>query len=220
MNVKTAFLAISFISLAFASPVFVSPAQADETGEHLMMQLKQASGGAALDRLSGFHEIGTLGQGDHGVTYETWGDFRHLRSVSTMTQGGQKLTRGYDGRNTWTIGPDGEVRTETSPSALAEARLSSYLTIGGYFYPDRFPASFVSRGPQYVDGVSYDVVRVTAEGCAPVDFWLDRESHLLKRLTGMDQGVPFTGVVRRYHEVGGVMIPFEIMQTIGGQQMA
>lgn len=108
--------------------------------------MKAASGGAALDRPPGFHEAGTVVRDGATGTYEIWADLHALRSTGTHSFGAKTGTSGFDGRRAWAVGPDGAVHVDTSPQGLAGARLGTYLTIFGFFYPDRFPAQFESRG--------------------------------------------------------------------------
>lgn len=188
-------------------------------GARLMAELRQASGGAALDRPNGFHETGTVVMGEQSSTYDTWGDLRALRWVGVRTIGGQTFTKGFDGERAWRVGPNG-VQVDTSPRGLADARLETYLTIGGFLYPDRFPADFVYKGRQTAGGVSYDVVTVTPRDATPIDLWLDVRTHLLRRASGMDGDTPFEGVILRYQVVDGVQVGYELHQSEGGREMA
>lgn len=193
---------------------------AEQEGARLMTLMKVASGGAALDGPTGFHEIGTALRDGMPATYETWGDLRSLKSASKQSIGGMTMSSGFDGKVSWSVGPDGAPRLDVSAEGLMSARLGTYLTIGGYFYPDRFPASFVYSGAQMANGQTYDVVTVTPVGSVFVDLWLDRESHLLKRISGMDGATPFSGNVTRYEKVDGAMIGYELQQKQGEHTLA
>jgi len=208
------------VALAFAASGCATNQDAQGQGALLMAQMKEASGGAALDAPAGFHETGTVLSDGVASTYETWGDLHVLRNAGTHTTGAVTVARGFDGEVAWSVGPDGTVQTDASPAALASARLSAYLTIGACFYPDRFPARFEYRGRQEAAGVSYDVVTVTPAGSVPVDFWLDTTTHRLQRISGSDGDVPFSGIVERYEIVDGAWIAFALRQTAGGREMA
>ncbi|HVY89700.1 MAG TPA: hypothetical protein VG942_12575 [Hyphomonadaceae bacterium] len=197
----------------------ISDLPPDVSGPRIIAELKAASGGAALDQPSGFHETGTLIRDGKPATYETWGDFKTMKTVSTMTVDGHAMTNGYDGNSTWATDPSGAVRTDASPQALASARLGAYLTIGGYFYPDRFPARFVYDGPREWDYKTFDVVTVTPEGALPVDLWIDRTTHLLQRVSGEDGAESFYAGVLRYKVIDGVQIPFELAQVQGSSRI-
>src|SRR5262245_15842444 len=83
-----------------------TPQQRDplEEGARLMAELRDASGGAALDAQAAFHETGTVVVGGQTTTYETWGDLRSLRWSGSHTIGGQTTTSGFDGQAVWRIG--------------------------------------------------------------------------------------------------------------------
>jgi uncharacterized protein len=191
------------------------PPTATEKGARLMAHLKKASGGAALDTPAGFHEAGTVVRGGVTGTYEVWADLHALRSTGRHTFDNKTGTSGFDGQTAWTVGPAGAVQVDTSPHGLSVARLGTYLTIFGFFYPDRFPARFEYRGRRQADGVEYDVVTATPADSLPADLWLDVQTHRLQRITGSDGTVAFTGVVKRYEVVDGVWIPFALSQTEG-----
>lgn len=206
-------------TLVIAAAACATAPTAEQEGARLMAQMKAASGGAALDSPSGFHETGTALRDGMPVTYETWGDLRSLRTRSEMTMGGATLTSGFDGKASWSMGPDGQVAIDTSEEGVSSARLGAYLTVGGYFYPDRFPARFVYAGTRSANDKTYDVVTATPGGTQPVDFWLDRDTHLLQRISGMDGATPFEGDVGRYETIDGAMIGFELHQKQGDHRM-
>lgn len=184
-----------------------------------MALLKIASGGNALDTPVGFHETGTALRDGMPATYETWGDLRSLKSMSRQTVGGLTMSSGFDGQTAWSVAPDGKVQADTSANGVSEARLGTYLTIAAYLYPDRFPARFTYAGLKEAEGETYDIVTVTPEGSPPIDLWLDRSTHLLERLSGMDSGLPFSGKVISYRTVDGAAIAFELHQQMGEHRL-
>ena len=93
--VRSALLALTL--LISASCATTTHDRAAE-GTRLISELREASGGAALDAPSGFHEIGTIALGGATATYETWGDFHQLRYASTRTRNGMSAMSGFDGR--------------------------------------------------------------------------------------------------------------------------
>ncbi len=194
------------------------PAPADEAAR-LIAEMKAASGGAALDKPSGFHEMGMVNRDGVRGNYEIWADLRTLRSAGKHTFNDQTITTGFDGKTAWAMSPDGTVRTDTTPEGLAVSRLGAYLTAFAFFYPDRFPAKFESRGRKELEGVSYDVVTVTPEGGLSADLWIDTKTHRLQRIEGTSGKTPFTGKVLRYQVVDGIWVPFALLQTDGERQL-
>ena len=127
----------------------------------LIALCKTASGGAALDRPVAFHEQGTFERDGVRGAYDEFGDLRTLRTVGIHHFADHEDAGGFDGKQVWRRGADGVVRHINDPGVLAAARLGAYVTIGGYFYPNRFPAVFKYRGRQIVDDTPFDVVSVT-----------------------------------------------------------
>ena len=213
-----AYLATLIVAVVSLSACATLPA-AEQEGARLMALMKTASGGAALDTPAGFYEAGTALRDGAPAAYETWGDLRTLKSASRQTFGGATLSSGFDGKTSWSIDPSGAVTVDASPEGVADARLGAYLTVGAYFYPDRFPARFEYAGDRSANGKTYNVVTVTPEGSPSVDLWLDTQTHLLQRISGMDRGTPFYGDVKRYETIDGAKIGFELHQTIGEHQL-
>jgi hypothetical protein len=188
----------------------------ERQGVHLMAQMKAASGGARLDAVTTFHENGTrVRDGSVNGTYEAWGDFTKMRFTNVETFAGVTSTGGFDGQANWSLGPDGKARIDTRPERLPGARLGAYLTIQGYFWPDRFPATFTYQGRREVDGKSYDVVTVTPDQSLPVDLWLDPVTHRLQRLSGGNGKTSFTGVINSYQMIDGIWVMSTGVQTQG-----
>ena len=198
-------------------------AGATETGPDkaamLIQALKAASGGAALDRPDGFHESGTLTRDGRAGVYEYWGDLRALRSVGSHTIGGATGVGGFDGKAAWSIDPSGKVLVDASPKGLRAARLGTYVSIGGYFYPDRFPAAFAYLGRRRHDGAAFDVVAVTPKDGDTAELWLDAKTHRLARLSAEADGVHSDGDILRYQVVDGTWIGFALRQSEGPHQM-
>ena len=219
MTSRRLFTSISHLAAALLVSTGAKTPSAEEQGARLMAQLKAASGGSALEAPAGFHETGAVVRDGVAGTYEVWADLRALRSVATHSLGGHTRTGGFDGRVAWAVGPDGAVRTDSSPGGLASARLGTYLTIFGFFYPDRFPARFEYRGRREADGAAYDVVTATPQDGLPADLWLDVRTHRLQRITGTDGETKFEGIVKRHEVVDGIWVPFELSQTEGAHRM-
>ena len=208
---RGAFIAIT-ITLVGCAPSH----DAEDAGQRLMILMKKAHGGAALDVPSGYHETGTITFDGTAASYEEWGDFHSLRTASAISRSdGAEMANGFDGERTWKVDPDGSLVTDSSGDAVMSARLSTYLSVHGYFHPDRFPAAFEFLGRRTADGVSYDVVKVTPENAGPVDLWLDTENHRLQRFSGVDGGMAFSGAILKYGVIGGATIPMQTTQKTG-----
>jgi hypothetical protein len=206
------------LATSLAAPA-VAADRAHDKATELMNQLKAASGGAALDRPDGFHETGTVVRDGRSGTYEYWGDLHTLRSLGSHTFGKATGMGGFDGKTAWSVDPSGKVLIDSTPKGLRGARLGTYISIGGYFYPERFPAAFAYKGRRRHGSGLYDVVAVTPEGGDTAELWLDRKTHRLARLTADADGVRSEGEILRYQVVDGTWIGFSLSQTEGGHQM-
>lgn len=185
----------------------------------LVRELKEASGGAALDRPDGFHESGTLTRDGSAGVYEYWGDLRTLRSLGSHTIAGQTSIGGFDGRQAWSVDSNGKVLIDASPKGLRAARLGAYVSIGGYFYPDRFPAAFSYQGRRRHAGLTYDVIAVTPKDGDTAELWLDAKTHRLMRISAEADGVKTSGDILRYQVIDGTWIGFALRQNEGPHQI-
>jgi len=210
-------------SVAVLVIAVASAALAARTGPEksatLLRELKEASGGAALDRPDGFHESGTLTRDGSAGVYEYWGDLRTLRSLGSHTIAGQTSVGGFDGKQAWSLDPNGKVLIDASPKGLRAARLGAYVSIGGYFYPDRFAATFSYQGSRRYSGSVYDVVAVTPKDSDTAELWLDAKTHRLMRICAEADGVKTSGDILRYEVIDGTWIGFALRQNEGPHQM-
>lgn len=196
-----------------------APAASDPVALRLIAQCKAASGGAALDRPAAFHETGTIIRDGHAGTYEMYADLHALRTAGIHTLDGAVAGGGFDGTAAWHIGPDGKVIVSHDPAELADERSGAYITIGGYFYPDRFPATFRYLGRKAAGGKRFDVVEVTPAQASPVSLWLDLRTHRLARLSMGSGGDKLDGEVLAYRVVAGTWIGFKNRQAEGDHRM-
>lgn len=195
------------MALALGACASAPPPTPEAQGRKLVDQMKAAMGGKAWDGKSTFHRSGTAERGGQHVTWDAWGDMRNMKSVSLQSVGGPPFGGGYDGVLAWAVGPEGKVRSTSSPEAVAGARLGAYISTSGWFFPDRFPATFVSRGRQNANGNDYDVVDAIPSGASlPIQLWLDPGSHVLKRVTASDGKSSAVADILRYEKVDGVQV--------------
>lgn len=169
----------------------------------ILASAKSASGGAAWDNVTGWHERGTHGD----VAYETLLDLHQEGSLFKETKDGQTSTRGFNGAVAWEQKPDGQVSQSTEPARLADARLSWYASASAFFFPERFPARFADLGKQTDGKTVYDRLRITPAGGNPFELWIDRSTHLVARLVDRTGPKPLTATVGGYEEFDGLKLP-------------
>jgi hypothetical protein len=200
---------IAAFALAIGACTSAPPATPEAQGRKLADQMKAAMGGKAWDRQSTFHKSGTAERGGQHVAWEAWGDMRNLKTASLQSVGGPRFGGGYDGVVSWGMGPDGKVRSSSSPEAVANGKFGAYMSVSGWFFPDRFPATFVFKGKRSANGADYDIVEVTPQGAPyPVQLWLDPRTHVLKRTSASNGKESFYADALRYETVDGVKIDF------------
>jgi hypothetical protein len=199
---------------AFAGPA-VAGGGSDPQALKLIAQLKAASGGAALDKPVAFHEQGEFVRDGVPGTYDAYGDLRAMRTMAIHRFKDHVDRGGFDGHDAWRQGSDNVVRRISDPTERSIARLDAYLTLGGYFYPNRFPAIFHAEGQRFADGRLYDVVTVIPAGADNVHLWLDARSHRLARMTTDSERQAYAEV-SDYRQVDGAWVGFANHETEPG----
>jgi len=198
-------LMIAGLSLVAALAPLATPAGA-ATSSHqaaeILAAVKTASGGAAWDKVTGWHENGIHGT----VAYVTLLDYQRYGSLFQETRDGQTYLRGFNGAIAWDEGPDGKVVVNSEPARLADARTTAYVSINGFFFPDRFPARFDYLGAATKGKHHYDIVRITPEGANPFELWVDRATHLIAKLVDRTGRRPVVATISGYEEVDGLKL--------------
>lgn len=191
----------------------------DPTALRIMAECKAATGGPALDRPEAFHETGTIIRDGKVGTYETFGDLRSLRSSSSQTFDGKTRRAGFDGQVSWQVGPDGAAKVSTDDPTLRGERFGTYLTLSGYLYPKRFPATFRYVGRRTASGRVYDVVSVTPEKADSVQLWVDARTHRVAHLEANSGGQSIVGDVTDYRRVAGTWVGYALRVVQGGHEV-
>ena len=200
--------------VAATTPLYASAHTATHDPATILRAAKAAAGGRALDRADGSYE-----EGRHGdTTYRTWLNFRHYGMKSESIRNGVHRTMGFNGRVQWSVGPDGKVSTKSDDAALREAILTAYVSNNGYFYPDRFPAAFRYVRAARANGRDFDVIEVEPKGGRAAELWIDRRSHLVRRLVDEKGPPPISVQISDYRRVGGALIAFRgTVRTLDGK---
>lgn len=199
----------AFLLFLLAAPVAAQPPSASA----VLAAAKEASGGAAWDRIDGLAERGAHG----GTAYRTWLDFRRP-GMRMETGAGETLrVQGYDGIALWRARGTGPAMLSTDPAALREAITTFYISNNGFFFPDRFPAATRYLREEADGDQRFDAIEVTPEGGRPVELWFDRTSHLLVRVVDRAGTPPVMVTASDYRPVDGVMVAFRMtVRTMDG----
>jgi hypothetical protein len=150
----------------------------------IIAAFKSATGGTAWDGMDGLYRTDTHG----GQTYSTWVDLRRP-AIRMESQGsGDRRVEAFNGRDVWWRG--GRLRDLEEGFGVSrgfldqyEAATNAFIAAQGYFFPDRFPFSALwIREAREGDAV-FDVVELGPDGGYVRDYWFDRASGLLTRIT-------------------------------------
>jgi hypothetical protein len=192
-------LPIGYLLMSLLATIATASPDQNERGRQIVAMAKAASGGKGWDSLEVMHDTGqTILKSGQVSRYEHWGDLRNLR------------TRAFSGTGHMVFDGHVAVYCETpgceSPKTLDHAVLmgGAYLNCFGFFFPNRFAASFDYKGTRTEGGVAFDVVEVSPAGLASVEIWISRDSHLILRLLNADGRTDLSD----YRKVNGIMIPF------------
>ncbi|KPF77779.1 hypothetical protein IP88_05550 [alpha proteobacterium AAP81b] len=168
-------IAIAMLLAALAPTTLAATPHA----ETIIAAAKRASGGSAWDRPQGCTETGS--HGDGAIAYRTRFSLHGYGIRIDSDRGGQSRSMGFDGKTSWQAAGD-RVERRDDPASLAEAITSNYLSINGFFFPRRFPATLRYRRAEADGARRFDVVEITPRGGRPLEIWFDRASHLIGRV--------------------------------------
>jgi hypothetical protein len=202
--------AIAAVLAALAGPA-AHAARSETIGyspaaQKVLARARAAAGGAAWNRLRGWHETGRQG----GLAYEAWLDpLRYGLRVETHEPAGLDV-RGFNGPGDWRITPAGVVTGIDVTRVASDARTRAFFDVRGYFYPGRFDARGDYLGVRAWQGRSFEVVNVKPWGGEARELWFDRRTHLLARMVDRSGAKPVALQLSDYRAVGGVRVAFKI----------
>ncbi len=177
--------------------------------ETIVAASKRATGGSAWDKPEGCMERGT--HSDGAVTYLTRFSLRHYGMRIDADRGGNTRSMGFDGKVKWQAARPGEADITSDQASLREAITTNYLSINGFFFPARFPAS-LKYGRATAEGARrLDVVEITPKGGRPLEVWFDSQTHLIKRVVDT-QGSPAVRIEAGDYRRGtdGLMVAYRL----------
>ena len=176
--------------------------------EAVVAASKQATGGSAWDELQGCYEEGTYAGG--GIAYRTWFRLTGYGIRVESRSDGVTRTIGFNGNASWRTDGAGGVDVRTDADGLREAITTAYLSSNGFFFPERFRASFGYARQAEHGGRSFDVVEITPAGGRPLDYWFDRDTHFLGRVVDRRGTMPVTVEAGDYRRAGNVAVAFSL----------
>jgi len=184
----------------------------------ILAQVKQATGGAAWDRIQSAHYTGTLETGGLKGTVEGYEDVLTGRSVSHFELGPVTGAGGFDGKTVWSQDSSKQVRLEQGGEAREAAANDAYRSALGYFFPDRWPAKLEYVGEKTGGDRAFQVVRATPKGGRPYEMWIDASTHLIDHTVEKASIETRTVFYSDHREVEGVRLPFAQRSTNGEEK--
>ncbi len=207
-------LAVTSLLCALAAPALAEPAAAP-TAESLLAQSKEASGGAAWDRVLTLHLRAKLTTSGLAGTAESFDDLARGRTLDRFALGPMSGAQGFDGRRVWSMDQSGQAREEEGGEARLAAINDAYRRRLAYWYPERAKARFELRGERSEQGRSFQVLSITPEGGRPFELWLDGATSLIDRVVEKMALETRTTFFSDYRDVQGVKLAFKLRSTNG-----
>lgn len=201
---------VLFLSLAAAAPA--------QDPQAILAKVKQATGGAAWDRITSTHAKVVLETGGMKGTAEGWEDVRTGRAVSRFALGPISGGNGFDGQTVWSQDTSKQIRIEGGGEAREAAANDAYRSALAYFYPERWAAQLEYGGEKAEDDRRFLVVRATPKGGRPFDIWIDAQTNLIDRTVEKAAIETRTVFFSDYREVQGVRVPFAQRSTNGEEK--
>jgi hypothetical protein len=196
---------LTTLLLALVAAGCSSSAELDHRGPEIIAAAKTAVGGSSWDTIHIWHETGhALLPSGETSRYEHWADLPSLKTRNASVQGTGSQYSIFDGETAWqSTNSDFEPRSAVDVKMM---RYGAYIACFGFFFPNRFPASFRFNGTHTDHGVRHDVVTVTPAGLDSIDVWVDQKSHRIFRV--VYGGGPYHADFSDYRTVGAVTVPF------------
>ena len=150
----------------------------------IIAAFRDATGGAAWDGLQGVHRTDT----HDGQTLVSWVDLRRPAMRLESQGSGDRRVEGFNGRDVWWRGDRFDeigLGFGVSRGLLDQyqAATNAFIAAQGYFFPDRFPFAARWIREEREGEAVLDVVELTPDGGYVRDYWFDRSSGLLVRIT-------------------------------------
>lgn len=183
----------------------------------IIAAFKAATGGGAWDGINGLYRHDMHG----GDTYLTWVDLRRpAMRVESPSIGGRRV-EAYNGRDAWwrggRFGDDAGGGLEVSRGGwdLFQATTNSFIAAQGYFFPDRFPFNARWMREAREGEAVLDVVELAPEGGYVLDYWFDRASGLLVRISSPEEVRPMRIDYADYRQIGPVRVAHQAVMRSG-----
>lgn len=203
------------IALVLMIPLPRAMASPDEKAQAILATVKATTGGRHWDTLAEIDQQGTLEQGGQTGSRRQAMDLQRGRYATYDTLGGEPSGEGYDGRLSWFMDEKSMVSIRESIQAERAAATDAYIVRHGWMRPSsEDPAVIQLVGKRKEAGRDFDVIRITPQGGAGFELWVDAHRHLIDRIVKeTDDGGKEITWYSDYRQVAGVLLPYA--QRIG-----
>lgn len=207
--------AAAALALCHCAPRPAVEAPAASAPQAALLRFKQATGGAAWDRVHTLHSAGTIEAGGFSGTIESFEDLPTGRSVARYDLGPVSGSAGFDGASGWSRDQSGSVHVADAPQARAAALTEAHRTARAYWYPERMPAE-LRQGRTVAEGERrFEVVHVSPKGGRPYEMWIDAATHLLDRVVEVGDNETTTTFFGDYRRAGELLLPHAVRVSTG-----
>jgi hypothetical protein len=196
------------------------PAGAAENRPQAMAILdafKAASGGGAWDRLRTLHVRSNLSGADLTGTADTWLDMAHGWFATSSNLGPERSGDGFNGKLIWHTDSAGQVQIEGSADQRVADISEAYRTAHGYWFPKRFAAAIDYTGAVEDGNTTLDVLTITPSGGRAFKLFIDRLTHLPRKMVEPAPLGTQTETYGDWHRVSGATLPFRVETTTNDQ---
>ncbi len=204
-------IASGLMILACVSSIGSAEAETSKA-QSVLAAAKRATGGPAWDKPQGCYEVGT--HGDGAIAYRTRFSLRHYGMRVDSERGGKTRSIGFDGKQQWQAAGAGPAAVRTDAASLSEAILTNYLSINGFFFSDRFPASVKYVRSAKEGNKAFDVIEVTPSGSRTLEIWFDARTHLISRVLDSHGPAPVRVEASDYRQSDGLTVAYKL-ETFG-----
>ena len=202
------------LGLAGSAVAQTTPDPAAEGARRLLAAARQATGGAAWERVNLLHQQLSLSAGGLDGTVESWADPVHGRYATRYALGPDRGAEGWDGREAWTADWAGRVH-RADATGLPAARATAIWQSLAFLFPERNGLAGKALGRRMDEsGHAFDVVRLTGAGVTPIELWLDAGTALPSRIRLGPAGELVVSL-EDYRDVDGVKLPGTVRASTG-----
>jgi hypothetical protein len=210
-----------FLGLTIISFVFCQPARPEQddlpTAQQVFAKFKDASGGAAWDKVTSVVTTYSMTQGGlDGVDTNTQ-DVLAGRDVDRFSFDGIPSSAGYDGKRPWSTDNASITQYLDSDDDIRSAVTNSYMISLSFWYENRRKGTFSSPRLVVTNGKRLTEITVTPDGGLSIDLDFD-ENDMLVRSVEKASRYTITQVYGDFRKIDGLVLPYRTIASTGDRK--